>query len=144
MSDLIVAAVKIAFLVLLWLFIFFVAETVRTDMAAPRKAKRRGKKNKAKVARLFTVIHGPQQGLAVPVAETIKLGRAADSTFLLEDDYSSVRHAQLVRQDDRTWILTDLNSTNGTFVNGQLVQAPTPVTTADFIRIGTTTMRLEP
>jgi pSer/pThr/pTyr-binding forkhead associated (FHA) protein len=79
----------------------------------------------------------------VPVEPTINLGRAADSTLLLDDDYASARHAQLVQVDPVTWMLSDLQSTNGTFVNGKQVVEPTKVTVGDVVRIGKTLMRLE-
>lgn len=153
MSDLIVAAVKIAFLALVWLFILFVADVIRRDMFG-RTVGRKGvvaapggdalaQPPSALIPTRFTITQGNQQGLSVPVQPTINLGRASDSTFHLDDDYSSARHAQMVQVDAQTWLLHDLGSTNGTYVNGQLVTAPTPVTTADVIRIGRTHMRLE-
>lgn len=149
MSDLIVAAVKIAFLALVWLFILFVADIIRRDMFGRTiRAKGSARGDAAQlpppeIPTRFTITQGNQQGLSVPVQPTINLGRAADSTFHLDDDYSSARHAQLVQVDAQTWLVHDLGSTNGTYVNGQLVTAPTPVTTADVIRIGRTHMRLE-
>ena len=152
MSDLIVAAVKIVFLALLWLFILFVANVVRTDMfgrrvqvsslAAIPADRGRGRK-RAKHPTRFAVTSGPQQGVSVHVEPTINLGRAADSTLLLDDDYASARHAQLVQQDPSTWVITDLQSTNGTYVNGKLVTEPTKVTVGDVVRIGRTLMRFE-
>lgn len=152
MSELIVAATKIVFLALLWLFILFVADVVRRDMFGrtvpaaqlsniPAPDRRRGKRSKAP-SRL-AITQGRQQGLAVQIEPTINLGRAPDSTFHLDDDYASARHAQLVQSDAHTWMLHDLNSTNGTFVNGRRVTTPVPVTIGDVIRIGKTLMRLE-
>lgn len=148
MSDLIVAAIKIVFIVLLWIFILIVADVIRKDMFG-RKVKASSlprsldtvKSSQAPTR--FAITQGEQQGLSIPVDETINLGRAADSSFILEDDYASARHAQLIRTDNQTWILTDLDSTNGTYVNGKRVTEPVPVSTGDVIRIGRTLMRLE-
>ena len=79
----------------------------------------------------------------MPLEPTINLGRAADSTFLLDDDYASARHAQLTQADPRTWTVRDLNSTNGTYVNGKRLTGPVSITLGDVIRIGKTLMRLE-
>lgn len=151
MSELIVAAIKIVFLALLWLFIALVADVIRKDMfgrrvsaaslPAPDSSRRR--KGRDAVPGVFTVSQGNQQGLAVPLEPTINLGRAADSTFFLDDDYASARHAQLVQRDAKTWVITDLRSTNGTYVNGQRLTAPVTITLGDVIRIGKTLMRLE-
>ena len=154
MSDLFVATVKIVFLVLLWLFILFVADVIRRDMfgrtvpagaiASPADAvSGRGASSRQLTPTRFTVTRGSQLGLSLPVQPTINLGRASDSTFHLDDDYASSRHAQLVQSDTSTWVLHDLNSTNGTFVNGRRITAPTPVTVGDVIRIGKTFMQLE-
>ncbi|WP_040282429.1 FHA domain-containing protein FhaB/FipA [Tessaracoccus massiliensis] len=152
MSDLVIAAIKIVFLGLLWLFILFVANVVRTDMFGRRvpasslsaiPADRGRGKGRSKLPTRFAITAGPQQGVAVPVEPTINLGRAADSTLLLDDDYASARHAQLVQKDATTWVISDLQSTNGTYVNGKLVTEPVKVTVGDVVRIGKTLMRLE-
>lgn len=152
MSDLVIAAIKIVFLGLLWLFILFVANVVRTDMFGRRvpasslsaiPADRGRGKGRSKLPTRFAITSGPQQGVAVPVEPTINLGRAADSTLLLDDDYASSRHAQLVQKDATTWVISDLQSTNGTYVNGKLVTEPVKVTVGDVVRIGKTLMRLE-
>lgn len=154
MSDLIVLTIKIVFLAVLWLFILFIANVVRTDMfgkrvsasslaAVPADRGRSKKSKKAQIPTRFAITSGALQGMSVPVSSTINLGRAADSTLLLDDDYASARHAQLVQRDETTWLVHDLNSTNGTYVNGKPVTEPVPITVGDVVRIGKTLMRLE-
>lgn len=155
MSELIVSAIKIVFLVLLWLFILFVATVIRTDMfgkrvpasslaAIPADRGRPDTHSRSTVPTRFAITNGPQQGIAVPVQPTINLGRAADSTLVLDDEFSSARHAQLIQTDRETWEVNDLQSTNGTYVNGKRVGSePVPATVGDVIRIGRTLMRLE-
>lgn len=149
MSDLIVAVIRIVFILCLWIFVYMIADIIRRDMFG-RKVKASSLPRSLdplpagqSAPTVFSVTQGEQQGMSIPVAETINLGRSADSTFILEDDYASSRHAQLVRQDPTTWLLADLNSTNGTFVNGRRVTDPVRVSTGDVIRIGRTLMRLE-
>lgn len=152
MSDLIISAIKIAFLALLWLFILAIANVVRTDMFGRRvpasslaaiPADRGRGKGRSKVPTRFAITAGPGQGMSVPVERTINLGRAADSTLLLDDDYASARHAQLLQTNENTWMISDLGSTNGTYVNGKPITEPTKVTVGDVVRIGKTLMRLE-
>ena len=151
MSELVVAAIKIVFLVLLWIFIALVADVIRRDMfgrkvtaaSLPKPEKSRRKRGKNALPRHFAVSQGNQQGLSIPLEPTINLGRAADSTFFLDDDYASARHAQLIQRDKHTWVITDLSSTNGTYVNGQRLTSPVAITLGDVIRIGKTLMRLE-
>ena len=77
----------------------------------------------------------------MPVEPTINLGRAADSTLLLDDDYASGRHAR-VFYDDKSWFVEDLGSTNGTHVNGERITAPTQLQAGTQLRIGTTVLEL--
>lgn len=51
----------------------------------------------------------------------IKIGKAVDNDFVVDDPHVSRHHAHLVRQDDATWLLEDIGSTNGTYVNGQQI-----------------------
>ena len=155
MSELIVSTIKIVFLALLWLFILFVATVIRTDMfgkrvpvsslaAVPADRGRPESHKRSNTPTRFAITNGPQQGIAVAVQPTINLGRSADSTLVLEDEFSSARHAQLVQIDDATWMVSDLQSTNGTFVNGKRVtEEPIAATVGDVVRIGRTLMRLE-
>ena len=59
----------------------------------------------------------------------------------MQDDYASGRHARLFPQGSR-WFLEDLNSTNGTFVNGERLTRATPIEPGDDFRVGGTTMQL--
>ncbi len=161
MSDLIVTAFKIAFLAGLWLFVLLVANVIRNDLVgrelAPAEAgavaatveptvqPRRGgsRKRRGKEPRVLAIDTGTHAGARLQLVDLVRIGRSADCELLLDDDYVSTRHATLALDDDRRWVLTDLGSTNGTFVNETRVTAPTVVTAADTMRIGRTQLRLE-
>lgn len=85
MSDLITLTIKIVFLAVVWLFILFVANVVRTDMfgkrvpvsslaAVPADRGRPKKSKKAQIPTRFAITSGAQQGMSVPVSATINLG----------------------------------------------------------------------
>jgi pSer/pThr/pTyr-binding forkhead associated (FHA) protein len=73
--------------------------------------------------------------------QQITIGRANDATLVLNDDYASTRHARLFPQDGQ-WIVEDLGSTNGTYLDRQKVTQPTPVPPGVPIRIGKTVLEL--
>lgn len=158
MSDLVVLALKLLFLALLWLFVLFVGNVIRTDMFGrklatdevgelrpvaelKRQQKRRQRPNRTTASKL-RVTRGKQEGLTVPLGEGIKIGRASDCQLVLDDDYVSTRHAQLIRTEDGL-VVEDLGSTNGTYVNNERISSATPFTTTDTLRIGRTLMVVE-
>lgn len=155
LSELIVGALKIAFLAVMWAFILFAANIIRTDMfgrqvatapteaALERPGRPRKKRNSRHAPTTLAVVEGRQVGLSIPLAGVVGLGRAADSALNIDDDYASTRHAQITRDDQGQWWLEDLNSTNGTSLNTVRVTVPTQVQSGDTIRIGRTVMRLE-
>jgi hypothetical protein len=156
MADLIVTLLKVAFLAVLWLFVLLVANVIRTDLfrAAPagvpgdakdkRAARspepRKRSKHEAKVLAIDT---GPQAGTRLALVDEFRIGRSAECALVLDDDYVSGDHASLARRANGDWVVTDLGSTNGTFVNEVRVVTPTVVTASDSLRIGRTQMRLE-
>ena len=71
----------------------------------------------------------------------ITIGRANDTTLVLSDDYASSRHARLFPQDGQ-WLVEDLGSTNGTYLDRSKVTRPTPVPSGVPIRIGKTVLEL--
>ncbi len=159
MSDLVVLALKLLFLALLWLFVLFVGNVIRTDMFGRKLAtddagelrpvrelkkqqKRRTARPAKKLPSRLRVSRGKQEGLTLPLGEGIKIGRAADCQLILDDDYVSTRHAQIVRTDTG-YLVEDLGSTNGTYLNNERITAAAPFGTADTLRIGRTLMVVE-
>ena len=159
MSEIALLIIKVAFLALLWLFILSAVSVIRSDLFGktvrasdqpqpqeletppppPKKAKRqRGQ------PRVFMITQGSQAGLSADLAGgVIMIGRGADCQLILDDDYVSTRHARVVGTPNGIYV-EDLGSTNGTYVNGQRITAPTTITLADTVRIGKTMLRLEP
>jgi pSer/pThr/pTyr-binding forkhead associated (FHA) protein len=71
----------------------------------------------------------------------VTIGRGNDSTLVITDDYASTRHARLFPRDGQ-WLVEDLGSTNGTYLDRVRVSGPTPVPTGVPIRIGKTVLEL--
>lgn len=74
---------------------------------------------------------------------SITVGRADDNNVIIpEDPYTSGHHARIYWDQGRWWI-EDLNSSNGTTVNEQLISAPLQLSPNDLIKFGRTTFRIE-
>jgi hypothetical protein len=72
---------------------------------------------------------------------TISIGRSAASDIVLKnDDYASGRHARLTRHGGLLYV-EDIDSTNGTYVNGRKAVGATPLRSGDRVRVGSTTFR---
>ncbi len=135
MPDVILALLRIIFLGLVYLFVWQVARAIGSHLGI---SVRRQRKEGTKV--LF-VRSEEQQGLEVEVNDVTVLGRSAESDVVLTDPYASEFHMRLVAQDEGM-MLHDLGSTNGTYVNGRRVTAPTQLRRGDSIQIGKTAMEV--
>jgi pSer/pThr/pTyr-binding forkhead associated (FHA) protein len=71
----------------------------------------------------------------------IIIGRAPDATIVLDDDFVSTHHARLTPNGNH-WIVEDLGSTNGTWIDKNRVSTPTVFRPGTQLRIGKTSMEL--
>jgi pSer/pThr/pTyr-binding forkhead associated (FHA) protein len=159
MNELSLTIIRVAFLAVLWLFVIAAIGVVRTDLlGGSSTTARRGKVRQAQAPRqnrparppragrgsprVLVVTAGALKGTSLDLAQQqITLGRANDATLVLNDDYASSRHARIFPQDGQ-WIVEDLGSTNGTYLDRQKVTRPMPVPLGVPIRIGKTVLEL--
>ena len=162
MSELSLTIIRVAFLAVLWLFVIAAIGVVRTDLlGGPASSSRRSRGRQTQTLRpsrqarpakpqragrgsprFLVVTAGALKGTSLDLAQQqITLGRANDATLVLNDDYASSRHARIFPQDGQ-WIVEDLGSTNGTYLDRQKVTRPTPVPLGVPIRIGKTVLEL--
>lgn len=93
-------------------------------------------------ARRLVITSGAKEGMELELGDDqLTIGRSADSGLVIRDDYTSTHHARLMLWSDQ-WMIQDLDSTNGTFLNGKRVSIPTPVPLNTPVSIGTTTFEL--
>jgi pSer/pThr/pTyr-binding forkhead associated (FHA) protein len=83
-----------------------------------------------------------QQGMEVEVIDATVLGRSDEADVLLDDPYASEFHMRLLAQENGL-VLHDLGSTNGTYVNGRRVTAPTTLRRGDSVQVGKTVMEVK-
>ena len=93
-------------------------------------------------ARRLSITSGPKEGLEIELPrEQLTIGRSSESGLVIRDDYTSTHHARLMLWNDG-WVIQDLDSTNGTYLDGKRVTVPTPIPFGATIKIGTTTFEL--
>jgi pSer/pThr/pTyr-binding forkhead associated (FHA) protein len=146
---------KIAFLVLLYLFIWRIVRTASKDLRlpqesfilAPQQAEAAGlrERRNLKLGRLV-VISSPaldEKEEFVVDSQTITIGRGSQNTIPLDDDeFASASHARVEPRQDGVW-LEDAGSTNGTYLNGVKLSRPRKLTPGDLVRVGETDFRFE-
>lgn len=176
MSELTLLVLRVAFLALLWVFVFAVVYALRSDLfggrvrklpeqqpapvfsAAPMAAGPPAVQSlptspvtpgagipigrPAGPATRLVITSGGKAGLEIPLgSEPLTIGRASDSGLQIRDDYTSTHHARLLLWGD-DWVVQDLDSTNGTFVDGQRIDSPTQVPLGVPVKVGATTFEL--
>jgi hypothetical protein len=160
-SELIVTLVRLGYLVLLWLLVLSAIGVLRRDISGTRVLARgtllgrgsratpdggaapgRGARRPRTQPSRLEVTAGPLAGTTLRLGEnSILLGRAPSSTLVLDDDYSSTRHARIFPSDG-VWYVEDLGSTNGTWLGSSQVQGPVQVPIGTPIRVGQTVIEL--
>jgi pSer/pThr/pTyr-binding forkhead associated (FHA) protein len=148
--ELVLQLTRAGFLALLWIFVLFSLRVVRSDLygasglraLVPGGGRSTGRGGRARTARQLLVIQGPLTGTRISLdSRPILIGRADDSTLVLDDDYASTRHARIAPQGD-DWYVEDLGSTNGTYLDRAKVTGPTRVPLGVPVRIGKTVIEL--
>ena len=161
MSELTLTVIRLGFLAVLWLFVLTAVSVMRSDLfgrrvtskapkrasvPAPQPARKerpaKPAKGKRGVPSTLVVTQGALSGTTVRLGDQpVTLGRSQDSTIVLDDDYVSSRHARFVPRDGQ-WLVEDMGSTNGTYLDRTKVTSATPVKIGMPIRIGKTVVEL--
>jgi pSer/pThr/pTyr-binding forkhead associated (FHA) protein len=174
MGELTLLVLRLAFLVLLWVFVFAIVYALRSDLFGQRVRRmpqtaaaatfpaaaatasvpppapvtpatephRAPPLATAQTARRLVITSGPREGVEIDLpAEQLTIGRSSESGLVIRDDYTSTHHARLMLWNDE-WVIQDLDSTNGTFLDGVRVTLPTPVPIGKPVTIGTTSFEL--
>jgi pSer/pThr/pTyr-binding forkhead associated (FHA) protein len=161
MSELTLTIIRLGFLAVLWMFVLTAVSVMRSDLfgrrtatrpaarkAAPAPAPdRREKPPKPSKGRRgqpssLVVTQGALSGTTVRLGDQpVTLGRSHESTIVLDDDYVSGRHARFYPRDGQ-WVVEDMGSTNGTYIDRTKVTTPTPVKIGVPVRIGKTVVEL--
>ena len=156
MGELTLFIMRMAFLAILWVFVFVVVVSLRSDLFGQRVRKlptpaaaaattprpRAAQPPGTAVASRLVITAGAKEGLQIDLPEEVlTIGRSSDSGLVIRDDYTSTNHARILRTE-KGWVLEDLDSTNGTVLNGKRIATPTLVPLNATITIGTTSFEL--
>jgi len=147
---------KIAFIVVLYLFIWRIVRSASRDfrsspaqesqIIAPGQAAAAGLAPRSQSGARLVVIKSDalRVGEAIPViAGPIGIGRGGQNDVPLDgDEFASAEHARFEVRRDGLWV-EDIGSTNGTFVNGARVTTPRRLGKGDIVRVGQTDFRVD-
>ena len=152
-------ALKFGFLAVLYLFVLWVARSARRDLRrgdpalsaergvppAPIPADATGMYSATSVGGPDLAHRSPQliverapghdSGMIYDIDGDLVLGRGDHAEIRLEDPFASGRHARVFEQGNAV-VIEDLGSTNGTYLNEELLQSPRPLHPGDRVRIG--------
>jgi len=161
MSELALFLVRIGFVAVLWIFVLSLLSVIRADLYGRRVISRLTRQRAPQLAQAAPVpdldledsdsfnpdhiqmLTGRNAGLRIDLdnRKEIVIGRSPSADLVISDEFASNMHAKLVSVGDE-WILQDLNSTNGTFLDGKRVTTPMTMRAGATVRIGTTTFDL--
>jgi pSer/pThr/pTyr-binding forkhead associated (FHA) protein len=130
--------VRILFLLALYAFLFMVVRVLLRDLRAATRGP-------AELGRLVVVAapHGePPAGSSFPLDAVTSLGRDVNNTIVVDDPFASSDHSVLTFRG-RAWYVEDLDSTNGTYVNGVPVERVAPLGFGDELQVGEVRFRLD-
>jgi pSer/pThr/pTyr-binding forkhead associated (FHA) protein len=151
MLDPVSVALKFGFLAVLYLFLLWVARSALKDLrranegvigrGAALPAQPQPAPDATGIHRVgdqvFLAVEsapGHQSGSRYDITSGATIGRG-DVEIVLEDPFASSRHARIERQGG-VMVLEDLGSTNGTYLNEELLSGPQPLHAGDRVRIG--------
>jgi hypothetical protein len=142
---------KIGFLVLLYLFLWRIVRTASRDLRTPQESfvlapqqvrKSSAPERRVAAGRLVFVSDGPARDPYEIDSAAVTVGRGHANDIPLDDEFASTQHARVESRSDGVW-LEDVGSTNGTALNGVLIDGPRKLSPGDVIRIGETDFRFE-
>lgn len=153
--DEVLLILKIAFLVLLYLFIWRIVRTASRDLRLPQEsfvlapsaaAGLQASRPAPHMGRLV-VVKSPDLGEGEQFeldSAQLTIGRGSQNDLAIgTDEYASARHARFEPRQDGVWV-QDLGSTNGTYLNGTRLDRPRRLAQGDVVRVGETDLRFEP
>lgn len=148
MPPFVITVLKILLLLLLYFFLYRAVRSITSDLYPRRRERRRREPGPARVRRgrgqpRRVIVLGPE-GKKVGTYRLegpLQIGRDSTCEIRPPDTYISQVHARLAPRGDG-WVVEDMGSTNGTYLNQRKVQVPTRIAPDDRIRLGKTVLEV--
>lgn len=143
-TDWLLLSLRLIFIVILYFFLFQIVRLTTRELSLLAKTSESASTTRRNTARLVLIDPAEtllRTGTGFPLEPTTLVGRRPDCTIVLDDSFVSAEHAELERTRDG-WLLHDLGSTNGTFVNEEEVTGTRGIDDGDIVQFGRVTMRL--
>jgi pSer/pThr/pTyr-binding forkhead associated (FHA) protein len=142
-SRIIAGIFGVVFIVILYVIIYYALKIMYRDV------KNGGKKRRPPVAKgnygLEIIKSGNgkdlKDGSIIPIRSDLTIGRKDDNSVVLGDQHVSGNHAKIIIRNNVLFI-EDLNSTNGTYVNGNKISGKMKLSNKDEIKIGTAIFKI--
>ena len=134
MIELILFAGRVLLVVLLYIFLFSV---MRTGIGLVRGQRKDGAIWSVDVEKGVKSL----RGLHVDILGPVVIGRSPSSDIVIDEPYVSASHARFTIEGPAL-VLEDLGSTNGTMVNGHIIEQPVTLRDTDEVQVGDVIMRV--
>jgi hypothetical protein len=132
---------RIAVVFLLYLFLWQVMRAVSSDLRSGTAAVPVSNNPYGQIVVVSAGMTGIPVGKVFPLSPVMLIGRSVDSDISLNDNFLSLEHARIELRNN-VWLIEDLQSTNGTYVNGFEVRSITEINDGDVLRIGRVELKL--
>ena len=144
--PIVILILRVTAITLLYLFLLGVVAVMWRDWRVVARHSERIRASAARSLGRLVVVEGGETDLlpghAYPLSVVTGLGRAPSNTVVIEDAFASTENALLSLRNGRWW-LEDLESKNGTRLNGERLGAPAIVATGDDVGVGSVRLRIE-
>ena len=91
---------------------------------------------------VLVIVDGKNAGMTFPLPQSCTLGRARDNSIVVSDQFVSSHHARIYKGKKGEWVLEDLGSTNGTYLDEKQIAGPVIIKPGQLMRLGATTFEL--
>jgi pSer/pThr/pTyr-binding forkhead associated (FHA) protein len=139
---LLLLALQLAFLGLLYVILFGFSRSLLRDLRSAELTQMASQSGIGRLLVMESPDDEPAVGTTIALGPINSIGRNVNSTIFIDDDFVSGGHAMLTFRG-RSWFIEDQGSTNGTYVNGHLIDRAVALSFGDELTIGRVRMRLE-